>query len=116
MTLQDLLPMIVISLVKGAIFGGLFAALFPRLHGWVLRRMGHSPEAMQRMTLTGRAGLGLAVLAGSGFAMVDLMGLVSEAAGLPELLQWAVTGLFAASAAGTVLIVSTIPVDQKAAD
>ena len=52
---------------------------------------------------------GLAVLAGSGFALIDLMGLVVEAAGLPELLQWAVAGLFAASACGTVLIVSTRP-------
>jgi hypothetical protein len=109
MTTHALLTLIAASSLKGAIFGALFGWLFPRANRMLARRLGRDAGTLRPAAFASRATFGLAVLSGSGFALIDLMGLVSDAAGLPELLRWAMAALFAACAFGTVLIISATP-------
>jgi hypothetical protein len=109
MTTQALLALIAFALLKGALFGMLFAWMFPPLHRFLLARMGRDAGPLRQVAFASRLYWGLAVLSGAGFALLDLVDRVSEAAGLPGLLLWAMTGLFALTACGTVLIVSAMP-------
>jgi hypothetical protein len=104
MTLATLTPLLVASLIKGAVFGALFAWLFPPLNTFLVRKMGRDPGALERVPFGSRLYFGMAVLSGSGFALLDLIGLVSEAAGLPETLRLVVTALFALSVFGALQI------------
>jgi len=109
MTTQALLFLIAFSLLKGVLFGMLFAWMFPPLHRYLLARMGRDVGPLRQVGFGSRLYWGLAVLSGAGFAMIDLIDRVSEAAALPGLLLWAVIGLFGLTACGTVLIVSAMP-------
>ena len=109
MTTAALLTLIALSLLKGAIFGALFAWLFPLLNRAVARRTGQETGQMPPAGAGLRWHGGLALLSGSGFAMIDLVGAVSDSAGLPELLRWTIAALFAVSAFGTVLIAPPKP-------
>lgn len=113
MTTQALTTLIAFSLLKGALFGVLFAWMFPPLHCHLLARMGRDAGPLRQVAFGSRLFCGLAVLCGAGFALIDLIDRVSEAAGLPGLLFWAVIGLFVLTACGTVLIVAAMPRDQQ---
>ena len=63
------------------------------------------PGPLAHVPFGSRLYWGLAVLSGAGFALLDLIDRVSEAAGLPGLLFWAVIGLFGLTACGTVLVI-----------
>ena len=114
MTLIALAPLIAASLFKGAVFGALFAWLFPPLNAFLLRRLGRDSGALQGVPFASRLYFGLAMLTGSAFALLDLIGLVSDAAGLPETLRLVVTVLFALSVFGTQLIASAARKQDKA--
>ena len=116
MTTQALMTLIAFSLVKGAVFGILFAWLFPLLHRYLLARMGDDAGPLRQVGFGSRLYWGLAVLSGAGFALIDLIDRVSEAAGLPGLLLWTAIALFGLTACGTVLIVSAMPRQQQAGD
>ena len=109
MTAHALMTLIAFSLLKGALFGILFAWMFPPLHRYLLARTGRDAGPLRQAGFGGRLYWGLAVLSGAGFALIDLVDRVSEAAGLPGLLFWAVIALFGLTACGTVLIVSAMP-------
>ena len=104
MTTQALLTLIVFSVLKGAAFGILFAWMFPPLHRYLIARMGHDAGSLRRIAFGSRPYWGLAMVSGAGFAQLDLVQRVSEAAGLPGLLLWAVIGLFGLTACGAVLV------------
>jgi hypothetical protein len=104
MTNDTLALLAAASLVKGLVFGALFAWLFPPVNRYVARRMSRDAGPPQQVALGSRLYWGLAMLAGSGFALVDLMGGISDAAGLPEALRWIVCVLFGLSAWGATLI------------
>lgn len=120
MTTQALTTLIAFSLSKGALFGILFAWMFPPLHRYLLARMGRDAGPLRQVAFGSRLYCGLAVLSGAGFALIDLIDRVSEAAGLPGLLLWTVIALFGLTACGTVLIISAMPrepsVGQSAGD
>jgi hypothetical protein len=109
MTTQALITLFAFSVLKGAVFGTLFAWMFPLLHRRLLARMGRDAGPLRQVPFGSRLYWGLAVLSGAGFALIDLVDRVSEAAGLPGLLLWTVVGLFGLTACGTVLIVSAMP-------
>jgi Mn2+/Fe2+ NRAMP family transporter len=109
MTTQALLPLIAFALLKGALFGILFAWMFPPLNRYLLARMGRDAGPLRQVAFGSRLYWGLAVLCGAGFALLDLVDRISEAAGLPGLLFWVVIALFGLTACGTVLIVSAMP-------
>ena len=109
MTTADLAPLIVAALVKGVVFGALFAWFFPRLNTYITRKMGRDPGPLRQVAFASPIYFAMAALSGSGFALIDLIGMVSDAAGLPELLRWTVVALFAASVAGTVVIGKVMP-------
>jgi hypothetical protein len=112
MTSQALMILIAVSLLKGALFGALFAWIFPPANRYMVRKMG--AEASQPASVGMQPYFGLAILSGSGFALLDLIDRVSEASGLPGLLFWAVMALFGLSAVGTVLLVLAMPRQQPA--
>ena len=113
MTTQTLIPLIAFAPLKGALFGVLFAWMFPLLHRYLLARIGRDAGPLRQVAFGSRLYWGLAVLSGAGFALLDLVDRVSEAAGLPGLLFWAVIALFGLTACGTVLIISAMPRDQQ---
>jgi hypothetical protein len=104
MTTQALLTLTALSLLKGLFFGAFFAWLFPPFNRFVARKLSRDAGQLPQAGLGSRMYYGLAVLSGSGFALLDLVGQVSDATGLPGLLTWLVAALFALSAFGTVLI------------
>jgi hypothetical protein len=114
MTTEILMTLIAFSLLKGGIFGALFAWLFPPLYRYILARAGRDAGPLAHVPFGGRHYCGLAILSGAGFALVDLIDRVGETAGLPGLLRWAVIGLFGLSAFGTVLIQAAMPRPQSA--
>jgi hypothetical protein len=114
MTAQALMTLIAFSVLKGAVFGMLFAWMFPPLHRYLLARMGGDAGPLRRVAFGSRLYWGLAVLSGAGFALIDLIDRVSEAAGLPGLLFWTAIALFGLTACGTVLIVSAMPREPSA--
>ena len=109
MTTNALMTLIAFSVLKGAAFGILFAWIFPPPHRYLLARMGHDAGPLRHVAFGSRLYWGLAVLSGAGFALLDLIDRISEAAGLPGLLFWVVIALFGLTACGTVLIVSAMP-------
>lgn len=113
MTSQALMILIAFSLLKGAIFGGAFAWIFPPVHRYFLGRLGQSAGPLMRVPFGSRLYCGLAVLSAAGFALLDLIDRVSEASGLPGLLFWAVMALFGLSAVGTVLLITAMPRQQQ---
>ena len=114
MNSQALMILIAVSLLKGALFGDVFAWIFPPAHRYLLGRLGQSAGPLAHVPFGGRLYCGLAVLTAAGFALLDLIDRVSEASGLPGLLFWAVMALFGLSAVGTVLLISAVPREQKA--
>ena len=120
MTAHALMTLMAFSVLKGALFGILFAWMFPPLHSYLLARMGRDAGPLRQVGFGGRLYWGLAVLSGAGFALIDLIDRVSEAAGLPGLLLWTAIALFGLTACGTVLIISAMPrepsVGQSAGD
>ena len=113
MTTHALLILLAFALLKGVVFGALFAWMFPPMYRWLLGRMGGDAGPLAHVSVGSKLYCGLAVLSGAGFALRDLIDRVSEASGLPELLFWAVMALFGLSAYGTVLLVSAMPRQQK---
>jgi hypothetical protein len=109
MTTQILMTLVAFSLLKGGIFGALFAWMFPPLYRYILARAGRDAGPLGRVPFGSRLYCGLAILAGAGFALIDLIDRVGETAGLPGLLRWAVIGLFGLTACGTVLVQSAMP-------
>jgi hypothetical protein len=114
MTTEILMTLIAFSLLKGGIFGALFAWLFPPLYRYILARAGRDAGPLAHVPFGGRLYGGLAILSGAGFALIDLIDRVGETAGLPGLLRWAMIGLFGLSAFGTVLIQAAMPRAQSA--
>ena len=114
MTTQMLMTLMAFSLLKGAVFGALFAWMFPPLHSYLLAKAGGDAGPLKRVPIGSRLYCGLAVLSGAGFALIDLVDRVRETAELPRLLRWVVIALFGGTACGTVLIVSAMPREQKA--
>jgi hypothetical protein len=113
MTTQILMTLIAFSLLKGGIFGALFAWMFPPLYRYILARAGRDAGPLGRVPFGSRLYCGLAILSGAGFALIDLIDRVGETAGLPGLLGWTVIGLFGLSAWGTVLVQSAMPRGQS---
>lgn len=109
MTTQALMTLIAFSLLKGAMFGALFAWIFPPANRYATRKIGSDGGQSPNMTVGVRPYFGLAILSGAGFALLDLIDRVSEASGLPGLLFWTVMALFGLSAFGTVLLISAMP-------
>jgi hypothetical protein len=114
MTTQMLMTLIAFSLLKGTVFGALFAWMFPPLHSYLLAKAGGDAGPLKRVPIGSHLYCGLAVLSGAGFALIDLVDRVRETAELPRLLLWVVIALFGGTACGTVLIVSAMPREQKA--
>jgi|EndMetStandDraft_5_1072996.scaffolds.fasta_scaffold610255_1 hypothetical protein len=114
MTTEILMTLIAVSLLKGGVFGALFAWLFPPLYRFILARTGRDAGPLGHVPFGGRLYCGLAILAGAGFGLIDLIDRVAETTGLPGLLRWAVIGLFGLSAFGTVLIQAAMPRAQSA--
>jgi hypothetical protein len=108
MTSQALMILIAVSLLKGALFGAVFAWIFPPTHRFLLGRLGQSAGPLAHVPFGSRLYCGLAVLTAAGFALLDLIDRVSEANGLPGLLFWAVMVLFGLTAVGTVLMISAM--------
>ena len=113
MTSQALMILIAVSLLKGALFGAVFAWIFPPAHRYLLGRLGQSAGPLAHVAFGSRLYRGLAVLSAAGFALLDLIDRVSETNGLPGLLFWAVMALFGLSAVGTVLMISAMPRQQQ---
>ena len=114
MTSQALMILVAFSLLKGVVFGALFAWMFPPMYRWLIRRMGGDAGPLAHVSVGSKLYCGLAVLSAAGFALLDLIDRVSETNGLPGLLFWAVMALFGLSAIGTVLLISAMPRQQQA--
>lgn len=109
MTNADLMQLVLAAILKGAAFGLFFSWAFPRFNTWLMRRMGRDPGPLQHVPFGGSLYFGMALLSGSGFALLDLIGAVSDSAGLPEMLRWVVMVLFGAVAAGGSITANATP-------